>query len=126
MPISWVGLILAHVHPALSLVFVVPCLPAVTKVDVRSTQSSEKERGGGEMKESELIETHRTSIFSHSKTDAAFHHACTPSEYRRKAYKRQLSMDLSSIASKLDGATPYVHDRHAPLHQFEHVMKFPV
>jgi len=28
-PISWLGLILAHVHPALALVFVVPFMPAM-------------------------------------------------------------------------------------------------
>jgi len=100
-PVSWFGLLKAHVHPALALVFVVPFIPA--KLKSRSWKS-----------ESSAIVVHK-DVDEHLERGVKKVAALLHDGPRRKRKKTMLA------------ALKVLHGFHsAPLHEFEHSCKLPV
>jgi NhaA family Na+:H+ antiporter len=109
-PISWYGLFKAHVHPALALAFVVPFMPASIKkppkVVVRDV-----EEGPGERQRS------RHSIVHHKMAKAAKRVAFFLEDQGSGKMQNKSILAAAEAMSRL---------HHAPLHEFEHVLKWPV
>jgi NhaA family Na+:H+ antiporter len=138
-PIAWMGLLKAHLHPALALAVVVPCLPAnhirpkVNKTERRISVNSTSSAPEVAL----AVDCVRRDSFSsfaseddirsdgepkpllaeedpnwQSANEVAGSIADVPDETRAKAASR--------------AAAILEHIRHAPLHEFEHTMKLPV
>lgn len=97
-PISWLGLLKAHVHPALALVFVVPLMPASHAVPA---QKSTCDLGA-------------CDLGPRDKAEQVAQHFNVSEEQRSSA---------ATIAAKI---LARYHAEEAPLHVFEHTMKLPV
>lgn len=102
-PISWLGLIKAHVHPALALVFVVPFMPAIRA-------RIKKKRAEGRL--TRLTRAISKVVEALDQTPISNHGSGDNEQMRDSAVKR--------------AAEHLLHHSHAPLHSFEHALKLPV
>lgn len=115
-PIAWLGLIKAHVHPALALGFVVPFMPASMK----------------KPKHKSVEETTPDMEVGHDgEADAEEEEPLSPGfEKTRKAVSKVASMMEESAENRrkavLKAAELLTHLHSAPLHAFEHALKMPV
>ncbi|CAE7268683.1 nhaA [Symbiodinium pilosum] len=99
-PISWIGLFKAHVHPALSLVFVVPFMPATHAIEASGP--------------------HDLGRVSHSPTEK------DNEEIFRKRSSVSLSLHEAYVVASRSLKNIFGKEEHAPLHVFEHTLKVPV
>lgn len=106
-PLSWLGLIKAHVHPALALVFVVPFMPAHAKKK-KGDQSYLKHLGGINKALLKVVDMLPQT-----------------SAKKGKGEDGEELLDERSAAVK-KAAEQLLHHTHAPLHSFEHALKLPV
>eukprot|EP00401_Gymnodinium_catenatum_P071949 CAMPEP_0117532474 /NCGR_PEP_ID=MMETSP0784-20121206/39388_1 /TAXON_ID=39447 /ORGANISM="" /LENGTH=1184 /DNA_ID=CAMNT_0005328871 /DNA_START=56 /DNA_END=3610 /DNA_ORIENTATION=+ len=104
MPFTWLGLILAHVHPALALVPIVPLMPAARAQMKRSDTT--RALGAWDLENPEASGKDDNPRRQFKRTAGA-------ALFRRAATRAQLLLDRH-------------HHREAPLHVFEHTMKLPV
>jgi len=104
-PISWLGLLFAHVHPALALVFVVPFMPANHAQRVRS--NSVANLGACDLSPAEVEDMFQVTKVT-SMTSGSF---------------RARSVSAVWKAAEL---LAMQHSDHAPLHMFENTVKLPV
>jgi len=108
-PVSWLGLIKAHVHPALALVFVVPFMPA-HRPKVRK----------GAKNDSYMA---RLGTISKAISKVA---DMLPDTSAKKGHEGEgEELDERSAAVKKAAEQLMLH-AHAPLHAFEHALKLPV
>jgi NhaA family Na+:H+ antiporter len=108
-PFSWTGLMKAHVHPALALVFIVPCMPAHHALYVRGGECNLGACDLGPIEEEEADTgqfRRRKSVTSVSSTGT--------------------SSSVSTVSSMMRRLTAYFDDGDAPLHVFESTLKMPV
>ncbi|CAE7211846.1 nhaA [Symbiodinium natans] len=108
-PLSWIGLFKAHVHPALSLVFVVPFMPATHAIEARGP--------------------HELGRVSHSPTEQ------DDDSVRKRSSMASVASMRSSVSLSLRDAyvvaskslkNIFGREEMAPLHVFEHTLKIPV
>jgi len=131
-PISWYGLIKAHVHPALALVFVVPLMPASHALEVddpnernlgRCNLAPEAEKAaqaaGGLEKVPEDAEHSMQVAPPRAASGYSGHGSGSPG---RLGSERSLTDRLKDIGSNL----MLIHEDEAPLHVFEEQIKLPV
>ena len=95
-PISWIGLFKAHVHPALSLVFVVPFMPATHAIEASGPHDLGRVENSVTVHDEDAIVRKRSSV---------------------SISLREASRILKNIFGK---------EEKAPLHVFEHTLKIPV
>lgn len=98
-PVSWIGLFKAHVHPALSLVFVVPFMPATHAIEATGP--------------------HDLGRVSQSLTDK-------DDEIFRKRSSVSLAVRDAYVVASRSLKNIFGREEKAPLHVFEHTMKVPV
>lgn len=104
-PLSWAGLFKAHVHPALSLVFVVPFMPATHAIAAKGPRDLGLVDTVSETSSRELVHT----------------------QSRRSSASRRTSVssaleEVAIIASK-SFKNMFYNEENAPLHVFEHTLK---
>ena len=104
-PLSWAGLFKAHVHPALSLVFVVPFMPATHAIAAKGPRDLGRVDTMSETSSRELVST----------------------QSRRSSASRRTSVssaleEVAIIASK-SFKNMFYNEENAPLHVFEHTLK---
>jgi len=100
-PVSWIGLFKAHVHPALSLVFVVPFMPATHAIEATGP--------------------HDLGRVSQSITDKG-----DKDEISRKRSSVSLAVRDAYVVASRSLKNIFGREEMAPLHVFEHTMKVPV
>jgi len=111
-PPIWVGLLKASVHPALTLVFVVPAMPAEHAVHAEEGQCN---LGACDLGPPRVVEIRN----SHLTTESA-QTGSTADTNRQSTVLRR----MKSIATYLTNHTS--EEQEAPMHAFEDSMKMPV
>jgi len=102
-PVSWLGLLKAHVHPALALVAVVPLMPASHAIAAH-----------GDAPDLGACDLGPSDSGTHGKAREVAQHFDVPQMHRSRS---------AAIAAKILAT---YHAEEAPLHVFEHSMKLPV
>lgn len=116
-PISWYGLLSAHVHPALALVFVVPFMQASHAAPKR--RSDERHLGTGRTLGN--LTRSITGFMTPSGGGGTFRRAATRiAELIEDGMSNRKAEAVELAAKQLE------HMASAPLHQFEHHLKQPV
>jgi len=109
-PFSWFGLLRAHVHPALALVFVVPFMPACHAIEADGETAN---LGACNLAPPELpkFEDPHRKMAGERDVTAVSTEAPSP-----------LMKRMKTVISMVAG----LNEQEAPLHQFEHQLKLPV
>jgi NhaA family Na+:H+ antiporter len=118
-PVSWVGLLKAHVHPALALVVVVPFLPATHAEHIATPSLSEGEDARPSAGASIQVGSWSTEGFASGRR---------ASQQMIRAITRTTMLRASTgLASTVRHATfIFTKNEEAALHDFEHRLKLPV
>lgn len=116
-PISWLGLIKAHVHPALALVFVVPFMPAghgavAAKEGVADLGAWDPSSASSLQRKAKKKEDQLQAFVAHHGEHHGDHHSASE-VFNIAAMKAHTMMNA-------------LHCDSAPLHAFEHELKLPV
>jgi len=123
-PTAWYGLIRAHVHPAVALVFVVPLMPATHAIH---SKASKRKIHACDMGPAISKETPEATPEIPRTTNAT----SIPNSLPRLSVSSMSSGSVSigsgaKVLRKIGSAMLQVREEEAPLHVFEEQMKLPV